>query len=53
MKQGGVAQKRNPILVFSVHATLTKNLPNNSKIRRSLPKVGESMKVAKQAADWL
>jgi len=24
MKQGGVAQKRNPILVFSVHATLTK-----------------------------
>jgi hypothetical protein len=44
---GWGAQKRYPILVFSVHATLTKTLPNNPKIRRSLPKVGGSMKVAK------
>ena len=41
------AQKRDPILVFSVHATFTKPLPNNPKIRRSLAKVGGSMKVAK------
>ncbi len=41
------------ILVFSVHAKLTKNLPNNPKIRRSLPKVEESMKVAKQLAEWI
>jgi hypothetical protein len=38
--EGGAAQKRYPILVFSVHATITKTLPNNPKIRRSLPKVG-------------
>ncbi len=30
-EEGGVAQKRDPILVFSVHATLTKTLPNNTK----------------------
>ncbi|MCX6961507.1 MAG: hypothetical protein NTZ08_03535 [Verrucomicrobia bacterium] len=39
-EEGGAAQKRDSILVFSVHATLTKTLPNNPKIRRSLPKVG-------------
>jgi hypothetical protein len=42
-----VAQKRDPNFVFSVHATLTKILPNNPKIGHSLPKVGKSMKVAK------
>jgi hypothetical protein len=52
-EEPGAAQKRDPILVFIVHGTLTKNLPSNPRIRRSLPKVGESMKVAKQAADWL
>ena len=31
------------ILVFSVHATLTKTLPNNPKIGRSLPKVGKAI----------
>jgi len=51
--EGGAAQKRGRILVFSVHAKLTKILPNNHKIRRSLPKVEGSMKVAKQPAEWL
>jgi len=45
------ARKREPIFVFSVHVTLTKTLPNNPKIRRSLPKVGGSMKVANQPAE--
>jgi hypothetical protein len=48
--EGGAAQKRDPILVFIVHATLTKNLPNNPKIGCLLPKVGKvgkGMKVAK------
>ena len=40
---GWAAQKRDPNLVFSVHATLTKTLPNNPKIRYSLPKEGESL----------
>ena len=31
-----MAQKRDPILVLIIHATLTKNLPNNPIIRRSL-----------------
>ena len=44
---GWAAQKRDPNLVLSVHATLAKTLPNNPKICRSLPKVGESMKVSK------
>ena len=51
--EGGAAQKRGRILVFSVHAKLTKTLPNNHKIRHSLPKVEGSMKVAKQLAEWL
>jgi hypothetical protein len=46
-EEGGAAQKRDPILVLIIHATLTKNLPNNPKIRRSLPKAGKSMKVGK------
>ena len=41
--EGGAAQKRDPILVFSVHATLTENLLNNSNIGRSLPKVGKAI----------
>jgi hypothetical protein len=51
---GWGSSKTQPDSCFqrSCHAH-KKSLPNIPKIRRSLPKVGESMKVAKKAAYWL
>jgi hypothetical protein len=48
-----VAKKTRPDSSFKRLRKLTKKLPNNPKIRRSLPKAGKSMKVAQQPVEWL
>ena len=42
-----------PSPLLSVHATLTKNPPNNPKIRRSLPKVERVVKAANPPSEPL